>query len=251
MGSTATTSGFSRTQIIEMANRRTERRGAPLDMGGEYLSALQEVCMERRWWWRRRIATFSLVAGQSKYNLLDSATLNMGDFQQVAKNGFKLFTPSATLGSGSPVAPWNCPFTCPEPIFDADRQESVLALQSQFPAGLPCGYFMLGAEGMLVTDRIPDQNYPASLAYWAVPAYTDDDEDETVPLLPPSLHGLLIKRLELHIERYSLGEGSEKYEAVAEEYGELREKALLYTNFAEGEFREVRTRDHHDSIQST
>lgn len=248
--SSSTVSGFSRTQIIEMANRRTERRGSPLDLPGEYLTALQEVCMEKRWWWRRRIATFSLVAGQAKYNLLDTATLNMADFQQVARNGFKIYTTSVTPGSGNPVASWNCPYSCPTPIFNADQQETVLALQSQFPAGLPCGYFILG-DGTLITDRLSDQNYSASIAYWAVPAYTDDDEDESVPLLPPAMHGLLIKRLELHIERYSLGEGSEKYETVANEYEELKEKSLLYMNFAEGEFREVRTHDHHDSIQST
>lgn len=233
-----------------MANRRTERRGSALDLSGEYLTALQEVCTEKRWWWRRKIAAFSLVANQAKYNLLDTQSLNMADFQQVAKNGFKIFTPSATPGSGNPISPWNCSYKCPEPIFDADRQESVLALQSQFPPGLPCGYFILG-DGTLFTDRLSDQNYPASIAYWAVPAYTDDDADETVPLLPPALHGLLIKRLELHIERYNLGEGDEKYQAVANEYEELLEKAQLYRNFAEGEFREVRTHDHNDAIQST
>lgn len=243
-------SGFTRTQIIEMANRRTERRGASLDLNGEYLTALQEVCLERRWWWRRRIATFSLIANQSKYNLTDTTTLNMVDFQQVAKNGFKIYPPTANPGP-TPVPAWNTRYKCPEPVFDVDEQESILALQDQYPPCQPHRYFLEGATGQLVVDPIPDQPYPASIGYWAIPAYTVSNEDETIRLVPPSLHGLLIKRLEVHIERYAISEESEKYEAVTKEYGELLEKALLYMQFAEGEFREVRNRDHYDSIQST
>jgi hypothetical protein len=243
--------GFSMSQIIDMANRRTELRGKSLDLNGELLTALQEVCMEHRWWWRRRIVPFTLNAGQSKYSLLNPSQIAAVDFQQMAKNGFKIFPPGQTQGaSPNPVPGWGCRFHCPEPIFDADAQETIIALQSQFPAGMPCGYFITGG-GLLITDKIPDQNYPASIAYWAVPFYTDDDLPESVPLIPVSLHGLLIKRLEMHIERYIVGEDSNKYSTVAEEYGELKEKALVYQDFAEGRFQEVRTRDFNDAVQST
>src|SRR5690349_8512133 len=82
---------FTKKQIIEIANRRTENRGKSLELDSEFLTALQSVCLEKRWWWRRKIVAFSLVAGQSEYHLLDPQSIDAGDFQQVAKKGFKIF----------------------------------------------------------------------------------------------------------------------------------------------------------------
>lgn len=233
--------GFSRSQIISTVSRRTEQRGSALDLGGEFIIALQDICLESRWWWRRRVNTFSLVAGQAKYDLTDAAGANAPDLQQIAKNGFKIFA------TGTPQS-----YVCPEPVFDVDEQDTILATQSQYPPNTPSRFFLQpGAISTLIVDPIPNAANPCAFAYWAIPNYTDDSGDETVPLIPYYLHPLLIKKLEMQVERYALGEGAEKYQAVSAEYENMKSKAQLYRQFADGYVEDLRTHSRQDAVQST
>lgn len=62
--------GWTRSQIIELADRRTERRGSKtLDLNSEFLLAFQYVCMETRWSWRRKLAMFQIQGGKWQYDL--------------------------------------------------------------------------------------------------------------------------------------------------------------------------------------
>ena len=51
------------TDLIEIADRRTERRGKTLDLDSELVMAVQEVCQERRWHWRKKSIRFQTSAG--------------------------------------------------------------------------------------------------------------------------------------------------------------------------------------------
>ncbi len=246
--------GFSWDQVIQLANRRTEQRGESLDLDGELYIALQELCLEKRWWWRRRVNLFTIQAGVPQYDLTATTTgaINAPDMQQVAKNGFKIFTSGAQPSQNLPGC-WPHCYTCPEPVFDVDKQDEILALQSQFPQNVPCRFFILpGTTNMLVVDPIPNLTCPAAFGYWAVPNYQDDDDDLSIPLLPAWMQPVLIKKLEAQIERFSQSdEGPQKYEMVMEEYGRLLEKAALYRQFADGYVEDLRVRTHQDSVQST
>src|ERR1017187_934674 len=90
-GGAASGASFSRAQLLSLAALRTESRASTLDQNSEFYIALQEICLERRWWWRRKVNIFNLVVGQGQYDLTDTSGFNAGDLQQVAKNGFKLF----------------------------------------------------------------------------------------------------------------------------------------------------------------
>jgi hypothetical protein len=235
--------GFSWDQVIQFANRRTEQRGTSLDLDGELFTAIQEVCLEQRWWWRRRISLFNLVAGQALYDLTatSAGAINAPDLQQIAKNGFKIYTPGTSC------------YGCPDPVFDVDQQDNILATQSLYPPAMPCRFFILaGQTSTLIVDPVPDQNYSCALGYWAIPNYTDDDQDLSIPLLPVWMQPVLIKKLEAQIERYSQSEeGPQKYEMVMSEYQRLLEKASLYRQFADGLVEDLRVRSHTDSVQST
>jgi len=62
--------GWTRSQLIELADRRTERRGSKtLDLDSEFLMALQCFCTETRWSWRRKTSIFTLRAGVWQYDL--------------------------------------------------------------------------------------------------------------------------------------------------------------------------------------
>jgi hypothetical protein len=62
--------GWTRRQLIEIADRRTERRGSKvLDLDQEFILALQEFCMDARWPWRRKSTWLQTFAGLGKYDL--------------------------------------------------------------------------------------------------------------------------------------------------------------------------------------
>lgn len=249
--------GFSWQQVIDLANKRTEQRGTSLDLDGELYIALQELCLERRWWWRRKVALFNIVSGQATYDLTSNASgaVAAPDLQQIAKNGFKIFVPGGTGASPGLYYSDNggIPYVCPEPVFDADQQDTILAMQSSYPPNVPCRFFLVpGQVTTLQVDPIPNLTCPAALAHWAVPNYTDDDTDLSIPLLPVWMQPILIKKLEAQIERFSQSEeGPQKYEMVMGEYQALVEKAALYRQFADGLVEDLRVHSHTDSVRST
>src|SRR5262252_6926947 len=62
--------GWTRSQLIELADRRTERRGSKtLDLDSEFFMALQHFLMETRWSWRRKTSVFNLQTGVWQYDL--------------------------------------------------------------------------------------------------------------------------------------------------------------------------------------
>jgi hypothetical protein len=137
-------------------------------------------------------------------------------------------------------------------VFDVDEQAMILALQSMWPTGIPSRYFVQGGgPAQLVLDTIPDKDYVASLSYWAVPSFSFNTEDETVPLVPAALHSLLVKRLEMRLWGFALGEGSGPYSVAASEFEKLVEKASTYRSFADGERRSLASQDRFDAVQST
>jgi hypothetical protein len=229
--------GFSRTQCIEIAQKRTERRGATLDLGAEFILALQEVCIETRWWWRRKTAIFTLVAGTTRYDLTDQSGFNAADFHQAVRKAVRLYDSTGVVSTV-------------EPQFDPLEQDKILALQSTYPASTPGRYFVQWPY--IIFDAPPDKNYQASIGYWAVPNFTDDSASETIPLLPSHAHGLAIKRLEMHIEHFSIGEnGPVKYEAAAQEYQQMVEKQMLYRQFADGQVNDIKNGVFGDAVQSS
>jgi len=62
--------GWTRSQLIELADRRTERRGSKtLDLNSEFILALQHLCGESRWAWRRKTAAIMMRAGIWQYDI--------------------------------------------------------------------------------------------------------------------------------------------------------------------------------------
>lgn len=245
--------GFSWEQVKQAANRRTEQRGSSLDLDAELYIALEELCLESRWWWRRRIATLTLTAGQPQYDLTSASGFNAADFQQFAKNGVKLFYPGSPPQQ-PPPNPWqNQPWYGLEPVFDADAQDAIVVMQSSYPPTTPCRYFLKpGNSGTVIWfDPIPDAPYPAALAYWAVPNYSADSAPQVIPLLPQWMQPTLIKKLETQILSFLGEEFAAKYEASVQEYGRDVERAKLYRQFADGFVQEFRSHSPDDAVQST
>jgi hypothetical protein len=140
--------GFTRTQLIAMADARTEKRGKVLNLDAEFLTALQEFCLEQRWWWRKKSVAFNTVAGTATYDLGDS-TRDSIDCEQIVKGGVKLFTSGTT-------------YTELTPIFDSDEQDVACEDTTQ---GQPANYFIERgtSQTLRLTSRLPAESIASAL----------------------------------------------------------------------------------------
>jgi hypothetical protein len=237
--------GWTSSALIELADKRTERRGSKtLDLESEFLMALQEFCMETRWEWRRKFVQFDLQAGVWEYNLAGAAPLPcITDLHQMVKHGVKYY-PNA----GTPQN-W-CEIT---PLFEKALQAGAIYTNTNFPQPAPPQqYFrMPGVALTMAVVPVPDQPYPITLDYWSVPNLTSDEVPETIPLVPPYLHHVLLKKLEAEIFRYTLGEGSTKFQAAISRYEALVQKYQIFDAMVPGEQKDYSADDECDTYWST
>jgi hypothetical protein len=238
--------GWTSTALIELADRRTERRGSKtLDLQSEFIMALQEFCMESRWEWRRKVATFNLQSGVWQYDLtaLPGATFAVNDIQQVVKHGLKFYPNAGSPQNWAEITP----------MFEKEQQTAAIYSNTNVPAPAPPQqYFrMPGIALNMAIWPVPDQNYPATLDYWSVPNIDPDAVPEQIPLVPPNLHHVLLKKLEAEIFRYTLGEGTTKFQAAMQQYTMLLQKYQMYDAMTPGEQKDYSADDDYDSSWST
>ena len=208
--------GFSPADIIEMAMKQTERRGKQLDLPKELANVAQEFCQERRWHWRKKSLKFSLSPTISTYDLGTQPGMFGLTCERVAKNGVRLFVSDTEK-------------YCLSPIFESNLQDDAREDDTQ---DRPVSYFFDGQDQFRVV-KIPDAAYDVRVTMWVLPDCNTDWGD-TVPLVPPHLHHILVKGLKTKIFQFTLGEGSVKYQAAIGEYQAAVLRAALNTDFAEG-----------------
>ena len=223
--------GYSPQQIIEMAQKRTERRGKTLDLPAELTIVAQELCQEHRWHWRKKSIVVTTVAGTAVYNL--GAQLGMAGLtcERVCREGPKLFRGMTD-------------HACLSAIFETDCQEIAREDDSE---GSPGQYFIDGQDQIRFV-KVPDAEYKVRVPAWVLP--DDSPMQSEVRLVPPHLHHILIKGLEARIFRFTLGEGAAKYQAAVAEYQNAVAKASISTDFADGRIREWKQLDE-EAIRST
>jgi hypothetical protein len=247
----STRGGWTCSQLIELADRRTERRGSKLlDLQSEFLMALQEFCMEKRWPWRRRTTQLTTTAGSWEYDLTDPTNANVPDLHQFMQHGVKTYP-----NPGAPTSSLEI-----TPLFERGLQDAAIFSARNYPlqfSGPPSQYFMMpGAFLVMALTPVPDQVYPISIGYWSVPNINEDSLPEAIPLLPAFLHHALLKKLEAQIFRFTLGEGTPKYQAAMSEYTALVNKYELSMGMTPGEQIDWSHDDNewstdHSAIQST
>jgi len=229
---------FTRSQLIELAHSRTERRGRDLNLDAEILFASQEICCSRKWWWRRKVVTFATEINKAEYDLSTTA-INAGDFQQFQKKGVKLYDGTNCLGAL-------------DPEFDADAQDLAIVMEDK-KTGKPSRLFMKPGNYLtMVLTPTPDAVYTVLGSYWAVPDTTPDAQNEKIPLLPPFMHFALLSRLEARINKVLLGESSQPYTVSMQEFAAQMDVAAMNEDFAEGRVRQSAPAGFNgDAIQST
>jgi len=229
---------LSPTDLIQMANKRTEFRGKALDLPNELVMAVQELCQERRWHWRKQSIAFPTEPNVAVYDLSALNTFTgltvervCGGYVNRRWQGPKIFDGSGGYGDLTP-------------IFETDVQEQ---FRESEETGQPGRYFMDGQDQFRLCPT-PNGYYTVRVPAWVLPNATP--MAETIPLIPGYLHQLLLKKLEAQIFRYTLGEGNAKYVAAKAEYDAALQRACKTIEFAEGRVREWTTQDE-DAVQSS
>jgi hypothetical protein len=230
--------GFTVADLIELADRRTERRGSKTqDLNSEFAMALQYFCMEKRWYWRRKFATMLLTAGVWQYDLSVPAVScgpEMGDFQQFVKHGVRYYQTSSNWGEITPV-------------FERDLQSAAIYANTYAPKPAAPSQYFVNPFLVLNLVPVPDKNYPITFDYWACPVLNSLSLPTLIPLIPAFMQHVLLKRLEAQIFRYTIGEGAAKYQASMGEYNALVAQYAGMDGMVPGEHMDWSADDDYDS----
>jgi hypothetical protein len=195
---------------------------------------LQDFCSRHRWYWREKSVAFTIAAGESEYDLSSptlGADFSLLDVEQISS--VKLFLNDQAYYL--------------RPLFEEDEQD--LALEGTTQA-TPTSYFLApGRSNILRFAPIPNGAYKARVRYWAMPNTTPDAQGDLIPLVPGSLHMVLVDGLEAEIYRQAVGEKSSEYLAAQAKYEARIQQASRVRNFNTGRVREWTSND--DAVRST
>jgi hypothetical protein len=220
---------MTRSQIIELADTRTERRGKTLNLKLEFLNALQEFATESRFYWRKKSVTLNTAASTATYDLSSSDA----QLEEIISGRYVV---SATTVNKL------------TPIFDTQAIEEI---QEATTTGTPGSYMIEpGTSQTVRISPIPAGVYKLRFTFWAVPVLDpNDDAAETVPLVPARLHRTVAKLLERNILGFLFGEESNKFMRADAEYQKQLHQAMSVRDGMIGKVVEYRSRE--DAIRST
>jgi hypothetical protein len=218
-GGTYPVVGMSPATIIDIATRRTGKRGAQtLDINNELLIVIQDLCGQRRWSWRKQTVDLTLRATQQIYSFIDW-DYNIGDIAYNLPDIEKLESLQMVL------APDN--MATLDEVHSVNEQGRIL---NSTDTGQPLKFFQRNFYDLVLspTPDTPNAAFPLRLIYWAIPDTIVDSHGDLllgVPLVPQFLHRVLVKGLEAQILRYTIGEEDPKYQATQAEYQDQLAKA--------------------------
>jgi len=207
---------MTRTEIIELANQLTERKGEKvLNLQSLYRFVLQDICKRQRFWWRRKYFSFPLVASQALYDLTSVVTTPAGAMTDVLLEEITKFTVILT-SSPYQVAEF-VPVFDPEALIDMVNNTSITS-PTQGNTQSPGGRYTMDPSGVNVV-RIdpPDLAYTAFVVGWAMPNPATDSASDAVPLIPAFYHNTIVSGLNAKIFKFAYGSKNEKtLDAMAE-----------------------------------
>jgi hypothetical protein len=198
---------MQRTEIIELSNQLTERKGEKvLNLGTLYRVVLQDICKRQRFWWRRIQVNFPLVIGQTTYDLTTITTVPANALKEIALDEITKFT---LILSPSPLQKAEL-----TPIFDP---EAVIEMQNNTQNSQPGRYTMNHGDYKTLLIDPPDAAYNSYIIGWGMPNPPSDTTNDNVPLIPPWGHNTVVAGLMVKIFKFAYGtENPKTVDALAE-----------------------------------
>lgn len=210
---------MQRSEIIELANQLTERKGERvLNLQTLYRLVLQDICKRERFWWRRVEFSFTLTIGTATYDLTKITPAPSTALTEIALDEITKFTLILTQNPLQ-VAELT-PVFSPEALIEMINNTSVVNPLIGLPGqNIPGGRYTLDANDYK-TLRIdpPDQAYTAYIVGWGMPNPGSDSSNDAVPLIPPWGHNTIIAGMMAKLFKYAYGSRNEKTIDAAAEY---------------------------------
>jgi hypothetical protein len=181
------------TQIDAAVTDATKGISDKFDLPAIRLAALQELCMENRWWFRRKYDSFTTVAGTQTYDLPETAGGDMDDVDEIKSLWWRESATDITE------------------IDFVDDDASLVSAINNSTNDRP-SLWMHEPDGAELTIRLsppPESAKTVYVVYWAIPNISADDSSTTIPLLPARYHWILQKRMEMTVWELAPGEGVE------------------------------------------
>lgn len=195
-----------RTEIIELANQLTERKGEKqLNQQSLYRFVVQDIAKRQRFWWRRIMVNFSLSPTVRTYDFTN-ATL----FPALAEIAVEEITKLTLVITANPLNKAEL-----VPIFDP---ESLVEMNVNTQLGQPGRYTMEAGNWSVLRLDPPDLAYNAYLVGWGMPNPASDSTNDAVPLIPPWGHNTIVAGMNAKIFKFAYGSKNEKTIDAQEEY---------------------------------
>lgn len=208
---------MTRTEIVELANQLTERKGEKvLNTQSLYRIVTQDICKRQRFWWRRKYFSFPTVSGTQTYDLTAVTTTPANAMQEILLDEITKFTLIITA-SPYQVAEL-VPVYDPETLVDMVNN-TTLTSPTQGNTQAPGGRYTMDPSGINVVRLDPPDNaYTAYVVGWAMPNPGTDSSNDTVPLIPSWGHNTIVAGLTAKIFRFAYGSKNAKTLDALEEY---------------------------------
>lgn len=208
---------MTRSEIIELSNQLTERKGEKvLNLQSLYRFVVQDIAKRQRFWWRRLYFSFPTVVGQSLYDLTAVTTTPSGAMTEIL---FDEVTKVTLILTPSPyqVAELVAVYD-PESLIDMVNNTSLtppLIGNNQSPGGR----YTMDPSGVN-TLRIdpPDAVYTTFVVGWAMPNPATDSTNDKVPLIPSWGHNTIVAGMNSKIFKFAYGSKNPKTTDAVEEY---------------------------------
>lgn len=195
---------MTRSDIIELANQLTERKGEKvLNLNLLFAFVCQDICKRERFWWRRVQVNFSMTIGTATYDLTN-ATL----FPGLAEIAMEEITKFTIITAPNPLQTAELsPVSDPETLIE--MQQNVSNLQ-------PIRYTMNPNDYKTILVDPPDAAYNSYIIGWGMPNPATDTTTGSVPLIPPWGHNTVVHGLKAQIFEFLYGSSNAKtVDAVA------------------------------------
>lgn len=214
---------MTKSQIIDAAQKLTEKILIDqIDFSLLFTSVLQEFCAEQRFWWRKKSLSFSTAGATPTYDLTAITTVpaNAGIFVEEITKIFR-------IDGTSP-----CPLS---PVTDDEAVAQMIA--DTVTTDKPGSWTIDIATSLtnfqtLRLSPIPNGVYAVKVYFWAMPNINQDSSDETVYIVPVTLHHVLVTAMEKEIWRSAYGEQNPKYLTALNLYNKKVQQARVKPSFA-------------------
>lgn len=240
---------MTQTEIIELANVLTERKGEKtlLSNSSLYRFVLQDICKRQRFWWRRIYFSFQTVIAQPLYDLTAVATTPSTAMQNIILDEITKFTIILTPQ----------PFQVAEfvPVFDPEAlidmvNNTTLTSPSIGNTQSPGGRYTMDPSG-INTVRIdpPDNVYTVYVVGWAMPNPPSDNSSDVVPLIPAYAHNTIVQGLVAKVFRWAYGSTNSKTMDAVGEYEQGLQDLMQRKQFDPNYKSQLSLREH--AVRST